>query len=180
MQKTGIIRKVDDLGRIVIPKELRKTLKIREGDNLEISLFENNKIIFEKSEPLGENLSVFKSYLECLAKNTNSTCILTDLDKVIFAFGPNSIFYINKKLKDSFVSEIVNRNLNIHQNKVVNMVEKENIKDISNEKIGILNGDGSVVGSVIMLTYNFSRKFGDLEENMLSQTIDFFVSQISI
>ena len=180
MQKTGIIRKVDDLGRIVIPKELRKTLKIREGDTLEISLYENSKIILEKNEPLGENLSVFKSYLECLSKNTNNTCILTNLESVLFAFGPNSNFYMNKKLKDKFINEIANRNLNIHQDKVLNIIDNENIKDISNEKIGILNVDGSVVGSVIMLSHNFSKKFGESEDKLLEQSIDFFVSQMEI
>ena len=53
MQKTGIVRKVDDLGRIVIPKEIRKTLKIREGDELEISVEDNTKILLRKYEPLG-------------------------------------------------------------------------------------------------------------------------------
>ena len=87
---------------------------------------------------------------------------------------------MNKKLKDKFIYEIANRNLNIHQDKVLNIIDDENIKDISNEKIGILNVDGSVVGSVIMLSHNFSKKFGESEDKLLEQSIDFFVSQMEI
>lgn len=179
MQKTGIVRKVDDLGRIVIPKELRKNLKIREGDTVEINL-SDDKIVLKKNEPLGESLEVFKKYLECLAKNTNNTCILTDTEKVVFAFGPNSSFYINKKLKEAFSNEILNRNLNIHQNKVLNIISGENVNDISNEKIGVLNVNGSVVGSLIMLTHNFTKTFGSTEDKILEQSIDFFILQMEI
>jgi len=180
MQKTGIIRKVDDLGRIVIPKELRKNLKIREGDLLEISLAENNKIILEKYEPLGEEFKVFSKYLEVMAKNTNNTCILTDTEKVIFSFGPNSNLYKDKKLKNSFIDEIFKRSISMHYNKVYTIVEDEDIRKISNEKIAIINVDGSVIGAIIMLTNNYAKKFGDLEEKLLDQAVDFFTIQMEI
>ena len=180
MQKTGIIRKVDDLGRIVIPKELRKNLKIREGDLLEISLAENNKIILEKYEPLGEDFKVFSKYLEVMAKNTNNTCILTDTEKVIFSFGPNSNLYKDKKLKNSFIDEIFKRSISMHYNKVYTIVEDEDIRKISNEKIAIINVDGSVIGAIIMLTNNYAKKFGDLEEKLLDQAVDFFTIQMEI
>ena len=70
MKATGIVRRIDDLGRVVVPKEIRRTLRIREGDPLEIFTDREGEIILKKYSPLGE-LSVFaKQYAESLAQTT--------------------------------------------------------------------------------------------------------------
>ena len=78
MKATGIVRRIDDLGRVVVPKEIRRTLRIREGDPLEIFTDREGEIILKKYSPLGE-LSVFaKQYAESLAQTTGHMVCVTD------------------------------------------------------------------------------------------------------
>lgn len=87
MKATGIVRRIDDLGRVVIPKEIRRTMRIREGDPLEIYTDNDGEVIFKKYSPIGE-LSPFASqYAEVLHKGANMPVIICDRDQVIAAAG---------------------------------------------------------------------------------------------
>ena len=87
MKATGIVRRIDDLGRVVIPKEIRRTLRIREGEPLEIYTATDGEVIFKKYSPVGE-LSAFASqYAEVLAKVSGFPVIVCDKDHVIAASG---------------------------------------------------------------------------------------------
>ena len=87
MKATGIVRRIDDLGRVVIPKEIRRTMRIREGDPLEIYTDNNGEVIFKKYSPVGE-LSAFASqYAEALVKSTPCPVIICDRDHCIAAAG---------------------------------------------------------------------------------------------
>ncbi len=88
MKATGIVRRIDDLGRVVVPKEIRRTLRIREGDPLEIFTDREGEIILKKYSPMGE-LSLFaKQYAEALAQNIGHTISITDKDLHIAVAGP--------------------------------------------------------------------------------------------
>ncbi len=180
MQKTGIVRRVDDLGRIVIPKEIRKTLKIREGDELLISLQNENQVILQKYEPLGAVMKICDDYIETLAKISNSTCLLIDLEKVLFAHGGISRIYRNKSIKEKFSLKLQEKNISIREKRIFNIVDDENMADISDEIIAPLFIDGSLIGAIIMLTNNFTKKYGIVEEKLLEQAIEFFKSQMEI
>lgn len=180
MQKTGIIRKVDDLGRIVIPKEIRKTLKIREGDELEILVEESSKIILKKYEPLGEVLKVCSSYLETLAKVSNSTCVLLDTSKVLFCYGSNSSNYKNKEIYEKFLYRLLERSFMNIETKVIQIVEDEDTSQIVNERIAPLNVDGSVIGAIVMLNSSKTRRYGAIEDKLLEQAVEFFKSQMEL
>ena len=87
MKATGIVRRIDDLGRVVIPKEIRRTLRIREGDPLEIYTATDGEVIFKKYSPVGE-LSAFASqYAEVLSRVSGLPVIICDKDHVIAASG---------------------------------------------------------------------------------------------
>ena len=87
MKATGIVRRIDDLGRVVVPKEIRRTLRIREGDPLEIFTDREGEIILKKYSPLGE-LSVFaKQYAESLAQTTGHMVCVTDRDTIVATAG---------------------------------------------------------------------------------------------
>ena len=68
MKATGIVRRIDDLGRVVIPKEIRRTMRIREGDPLEIFTNSEGEVIFKKYSPIGEISSIASQYAEVLSK----------------------------------------------------------------------------------------------------------------
>ena len=87
MKATGIVRRIDDLGRVVIPKEIRRTLRIREADPLEIFTDREGEIILKKYSPLGELGNFAKEYAEALASTSGHSVCITDRDQVIAAAG---------------------------------------------------------------------------------------------
>ena len=94
MKATGIVRRIDDLGRVVIPKEIRKTLRIKEGTPLEIFTDREGEIILKKYSPIGE-LNVFaKEYAEALAQSSGMVACITDHDQVVAAAGQGSREYV--------------------------------------------------------------------------------------
>ena len=87
MKATGIVRRIDDLGRVVIPKEIRRTMRIREGDPLEIYTDTDGQVIFKKYSPMGE-LSEFAAQIcDALHKTTGSIAVVCDRDAVIAVAG---------------------------------------------------------------------------------------------
>ncbi len=87
MKATGIVRRIDDLGRVVIPKEIRRTLRIREGDPLEIFTEKDGEVIFKKYSPIGELGDFAVTYAETLAKTTGKGTCITDRDSIIAVSG---------------------------------------------------------------------------------------------
>ena len=87
MKATGIVRRVDDLGRIVIPKEIRRTLKIREGDPLEIYTEKDGGVIFRKYSPLGDLQEFATQMCESIGSNTGHIAAVTDRDSIIALSG---------------------------------------------------------------------------------------------
>ena len=90
MKATGIVRRIDDLGRVVIPKEIRKTLRIKEGTPLEIFTDREGQIILKKYSPIGELNSFAVEYAEALVQTTGLTACITDRDQVVAACGSGS------------------------------------------------------------------------------------------
>ena len=87
MKATGIVRRIDDLGRVVIPKEIRRTLRIREGDPLEIFTDRDGEVIFKKYSPMGEMGALAGELAEALARTAGMSCAICDRDAVIAAAG---------------------------------------------------------------------------------------------
>ena len=101
MQKTGIIRKVDDLGRIVIPKEIRKTIKIHEGDEMEFGVEDGVKIVLKKYSPLDDVYETCSNYIKSLSDVMGITCMMIDLEKVLFVSGA-----LSKKIKNLLFTQL--------------------------------------------------------------------------
>ena len=87
MKATGIVRRIDDLGRVVIPKEIRRTMRIREGDPLEIYTEKDGEVIFKKYSPIGELGEFAFTYAETLSKTTGRAALITDRDNIIAVSG---------------------------------------------------------------------------------------------
>ena len=98
MKATGIVRRIDDLGRVVIPKEIRRTMRIREGDPLEIYTDREGEVIFKKYSPIGELASFASQYAETLYKTCNMSVIIGDRDAVIACAGVSKREYNDKHL----------------------------------------------------------------------------------
>ena len=87
MKATGIVRRIDDLGRVVIPKEIRRTLRIREGDPLEIFVDHDGEVILKKYSPIGELGDFAQEYADSLFEATGHIAIITDRDQIIAIAG---------------------------------------------------------------------------------------------
>ena len=110
MKTTGIIRRIDELGRIVIPKEIRKNLRIKNGESLEIYL-ENDSIILKKYSQIESLKNVSIDYVEAFNQIIKHNIIVTDRDKVIAATGP-----LKKKYLDKEINEFTERSIERRDN----------------------------------------------------------------
>lgn len=98
MKATGIVRRIDDLGRVVIPKEIRRVLRIREGDPLEIYTDRDGEVIFKKYSPIGELGAFASSYAETLHKTCELSVAICDRDSVIACAGIPKKEFTDKRL----------------------------------------------------------------------------------
>ena len=109
MKATGIVRRIDDLGRVVIPKEIRRTLRIREGDPLEIYTATDGEVIFKKYSPVGE-LSAFASqYADVLSRVSGLAVIICDKDHVIAASGVSKREMLERRVSSVLENYMENR-----------------------------------------------------------------------
>ena len=113
MKATGIVRRIDDLGRVVIPKEIRRTMRIREGDPLEIYTDREGEVIFKKYSPIGELSSFAAQYAETLYKTCNLSVIISDRDAVIASAGLPRKEYADKALSDEMERVMESRGMYI-------------------------------------------------------------------
>jgi stage V sporulation protein T len=98
MKATGIVRRIDDLGRVVIPKEIRRTLRIREGDPLEIFVDHDGEVILKKYSPMSELGDFAKEYAESLADNSGRLAMISDRDVVIAVAGGSRKESLDKRI----------------------------------------------------------------------------------
>ena len=87
MKATGIVRRIDDLGRVVVPKEIRRTLRIREGDPMEIFTNHDGEIILKKYSPIGEIEMFAKQYADVMAQVSGQRVLISDRDQIIAVAG---------------------------------------------------------------------------------------------
>lgn len=171
MKATGIVRRIDDLGRVVIPKEIRRTLRIREGDPLEIFTDRNGEVILKKYSPIGELYKTSCEYAESLASTTGYTVCVADTEQIVAVSGSGKKLLLEKRItpelrkimdmRNSFVAE---RN----DKKYVRITEAE-VQEYTAMAISPIICEGDVIGAVILLDKNGEKKFGNLEK-MLAQT----------
>ncbi len=114
MKATGIVRRIDDLGRVVIPKEIRRTMRIREGDPLEIYTDREGEVIFKKYSPIGELAGFAAQYAETLYKTCSLSVIICDRDAVIACAGLPRKDYADKSLSEALEEIISSRSLYVH------------------------------------------------------------------
>lgn len=151
MKATGIVRRIDDLGRVVIPKEIRRTMRIREGDPLEIYTDNDGEVIFKKYSPIGE-LSPFASqYAEVLYKNSGMPVIISDRDHVIAAAGVSKKEFMERRVSSSLEDLMENRkNFSVELGSAKNFMPVEGVSQAAAIAVPILAA-GDVTGCVIAL-----------------------------
>ena len=111
MKATGVVRRIDDLGRIVIPKEIRRTLRIKEGDPLEIFTDKEGEVILKKYSPIGELSEFATGYAETLSKTTGHIACITDKDSVIAVSGGSKKEFLEQYLSPELEKVMENKEI---------------------------------------------------------------------
>ena len=181
MKATGIVRRIDDLGRVVIPKEIRRTLRIREGDPLEIFTDREGGVILKKYSPIGELSEFSKEYAESLQQSIGHIVLICDKDSIISVAGCQKKDYMDKKISNDLVKNMENRKtmfLN-DTSKFIEVYEDEEVKDTyASQVISPILAEGDVIGAVIILSKDKSRKLGELEIKLAETAASFLGKQM--
>lgn len=180
MKATGIVRRIDDLGRVVVPKEIRRTLRIREGDPLEIFTDREGEIILKKYSPIGELGQFAKQYADSLTQTTGHIVVITDKDQFIAVAGPTKKDLVTKGISHD-LEEVINERETI----VASKDDKSYIKIMNDDDsefmfqvITPIISEGDAIGSVIILTKDAKTKFSDLEIKLASTAAAFLGRQM--
>lgn len=152
MKATGIVRRIDDLGRVVIPKEIRRTLRIREGDPLEIYTDTDGEVIFKKYSPVGELSNFAAQYAEVLAKISGLPTLISDRDHIVSAAGVSKREYLERRVT-AVIEEFMEtrRSFAAHPGEIGAVQPVEGIDHGAAIMYPII-ASGDVTGSVIMLS----------------------------
>ena len=184
MKATGVVRRIDDLGRVVIPKEIRRVHRIKEGDPLEIFTDKEGEIILKKYSPIGELTEFASSYAETLSKTTGHITCITDKDTVIAVSGGSKKEFLEKSLSKEL--EEVLENKEVFKSKENNEIEIPITQNEGRERI--YNGqviypiisDGDVIGSVILLSKEPNKKLGEVEDKVAQSAAGFLGNHLEI
>lgn len=167
MKATGIVRRIDDLGRVVIPKEIRRTLRIREGDPLEIYTDREGGVILKKYSPISELNDFSQEYAESLQQSIGHVILIADKDSILSASGCPKKDYAEKKISNDFESVMEGRKtllLDKEKNKPIALYEEENPDEkYFAQVISPIIAEGDAIGAVVILAKQQGEKLGDLE-----------------
>ncbi|WP_416201329.1 MAG: Stage V sporulation protein T [Thermocaproicibacter melissae] len=150
MKATGIVRRIDDLGRIVIPKEIRRTLRIREGDALEIFTDSQGDVIFKKYSPVGELSAFAAEYADVLNRVAGLPVIVCDRDHVVAAAGVPRKEYLERRTTPELDEYVQSRRTFVDESGGERLFPVEGI-DRAAEIVCPILASSDVTGSVIVL-----------------------------
>lgn len=174
MKATGIVRRIDDLGRVVIPKEIRRTFHIKEGDSLEIYTDRDGEVIFKKYSPMSELGDFAGQMCESLHKTTGLTTAITDRDTVIAANGPGRHEILGKRISTQLEAIMENRGAFRAEGRAAAAVCEEGGSSVSVACPIIAAGDA--MGCVVFAGEKGTAAPGDTELK-LAQTVAAFLGR---
>jgi len=180
MKATGIVRRIDDLGRVVVPKEIRRTLRIREGDPLEIFTDREGEIILKKYSPIGELGSFANQYAESLAQTTGHMVCVTDRDAVIAAAGGAKKDYHGKSIStqlEHLIQERGHLQASATERKFIPVIQ-EGMEGVTAETICPVISEGDAIGSVVLLAKDNKQKMGEVEQKVAASAAGFLGRQM--
>jgi AbrB family transcriptional regulator (stage V sporulation protein T) len=175
LKATGIVRRIDDLGRVVIPKEIRRTLRIREGDPLEIFVDRDGEVILKKYSPIGELGDFAQEYSDSLYETTGHVAIITDRDAVVAISGAPK-----KQWMDKAVVAVVEQAMESRRTMTTKKGDhpQEEEWDFAMQVIAPIISEGDPIGAVILGTNETNRQLGELEIKLCETAAGFLAKQM--
>lgn len=175
MKATGIVRRIDDLGRVVIPKEIRRTMRIREGDPLEIYTTKDGEVIFKKYSLLGGLEDFAVQFCDTLSRSTEFTAAVTDRDTVIAVAGVGKRELLGKTISEPLEQIMEERQVWLWDSSEEATEACEGVSGFTTAVAAPILCEGDVLGLVLFLTADH-RAAGETEYK-LAQTVAAFLGK---
>lgn len=180
MKATGIVRRIDDLGRVVVPKEIRRVLHLREGDPIEIFTDKDGGIILKKYSPIGEMSAFAQQYVDSIAQGVSCGVCICDRDQIIAVAGISK-----KELLGKGIHKELEETISERETIFANKGEKRYIKIVSNgdneyngQIVQTIISEGDAIGAVIMLSKDRERQIGEIEQKIALIAANFIARQM--
>ncbi len=182
MKATGIVRRIDDLGRVVIPKEIRRTLRIREGDPLEIFTDREGEVILKKYSPIGELSDFAAQYADSLHKTSGHITCISDRDTIIAVSGAAKKEFLEKSLSSDVERIIEEKNtlvVKAPEEKTITILADENgEKRYSSQVVSPIISEGDPIGAVMFLSTDPNVRMGEIEAKLAQTAAGFLGKQM--
>ena len=181
MKATGIVRRIDDLGRVVIPKEIRRTLRIREGDPLEIFVDREGEVILKKYSPIGELGDFAQEYVDALHDTTGHIALISDRDAVVAVAGAPKKQWIDKPVP-SIVERVMESRRSLllprpGENQVPLGEEDDEMWAFTSWVIAPIVAEGDPIGAVMLATRE-DKRLGEVELKLAETAAGFLARQM--
>jgi len=177
MKATGIVRRIDDLGRVVIPKEIRRTMRIREGDPLEIYTTRDGEVIFKKYSMIGGLEDFAARFCDTLSRSTSFTAAVTDRDSVIAVAGTGKRELLGKHLSSALEQIMDDRGVYVYNGKEPAIPACEGIDQYTASVAAPILCQGDVLGLVLFLSPD-GRVPGEAEQKLAQAVAEFLGQQM--
>ncbi|WP_010246295.1 stage V sporulation protein T [Acetivibrio cellulolyticus] len=182
MKATGIVRRIDDLGRVVIPKEIRRTLRIREGDPLEIFTDREGEVILKKYSPIGELSDFAAQYAESLHKTSGHITCISDRDTIIAVSGASKKEFLEKSLSsdvEKIIEEKTTLVVKAPEEKTITILADENgERRYSSQVVSPIISEGDPIGAVMFLSTDPNVRMGEVEAKLAQTAAGFLGKQM--
>ena len=184
MKATGVVRRIDDLGRVAIPKEIRKTLRIKEGDPLEIFTDREGQVILKKYSPIGELSEFATGYAETLSKTTGHIACITDKDTIIAVSGGSKKEFLEQDVSEELEKlmedkEVYTSKENSDKAMPITKNDKNDKKNNAQIVYPIIS-NGDTIGTVILMSKDANTKMNEVEKKVDQSAATFLASQMDI
>ena len=176
MKATGIVRRIDDLGRVVIPKEIRRTKRIREGDPLEIYTSRDGEVIFKKYSLLGGVEDFAADLCETMSRSTGAICAITDRDTIIAVAGGAKRELMGKRISQDLEQVMENRRIYQHASGSEPIPVAEGTDRFQTCVAAPILAEGDLLGLVLFIGGESSASAGEAEYK-LAQTMAAFLGR---
>ena len=182
MRATGIVRRIDELGRVVIPKEIRRTLRIREGDPLEIFTDHDGEVVLKKYSPIGEIAAIAKDYTDSLYRTLGHVALISDRDAIVSSSGAAKRDYVEKPLSPEIDQILQTRQmsmLNLSSGaKMVPITNDDRADSYSSQIVAPILADGEIVGGLILISRDSGQQMTVVDQKVAETTANIIGRQM--